>query len=355
MKLLYDSQIFINQKTGGISRYHYELYKRICNNGHDAVIAGKFIKNRYLLNDLQFKRLFYNDSTASFAFFNKKIIKNKIRKGNYDIFHPTIACDYFVDIIPKNKKVVFTIHDMIREKQCPDSGLVKLKMAQRADRIITVSQASKDDVVEMWGIDENKISVVYHGSSMNPELANDININTPPAKYVLYVGDRGGYKNFETLARAFAIANKKNPELFLVVVGRPFSKEEIIFLENLGITDKTILYSNITDNNLAYLYLKAMAFIFPSFSEGFGLPILESWSCGTPVILSNIPCFNEVAETSGYYIEPSSPDSIADAICNIIEDDLLSGELVRRGFERLKLFSWERNYEQTLSVYKSLF
>ena len=354
MRLLYDSQIFINQKTGGISRYHYELYKRLVKSGERAVIRGKFIKNLYLLNDLEYGHSFYSDSTSSFAFFNKLAIKRSVRKGNYDIFHPTIPCDYFVDLIPENRRVVLTIHDMIIEKQNPEAGATKRKLALRADKIITVSQATKDDVVRMWNINSEKIEVIHLGSSLSLHTANNKNIVNLPSNYILYVGGRGGYKNFEKFAHAFVNVQKKVEDLKMVVVGCQFSQAENQYLKELDVTKDVFIYSEISDENLTYLYSHAALFVFPSLGEGFGVPILETWTCGTPLALSDIPCFKEIADDGGYYFDPMSVESMSNAMCEILSDDALKKDLVKKGTERLKSFSWDKNYEQTRSVYESI-
>ncbi len=355
MKILYDSHIFINQKKGGISRYHYELYKRIRDDGYGAIIAGKFIKNRYLLEDKHYGKAFWNDPTSSFALFDKIMISRAIKKGDYDLFHPTIAYEYFLGDIPDEKRVVLTIHDMIREKQQPGSEACKLKLAQRANKIITVSQTTKNDVVDLWNIDSDKIQVINQGSSLKPEMASKAPVNLPPEHYVFFVGDRGGYKNFDTFAKAVASVMKKNTELFLVCVGRPFSEEEKKLLTELGILSRTMMYTNISDNDMVYLYCKASVFVFPSFSEGFGLPILESWACNVPLVISNIPCFTEIAAEAAYYVEPSSAESIAEGIDRMISDKTLKNDLLEKGRKRLQMYSWDKNYQLTYKAYQSLF
>ncbi|MDR2691578.1 MAG: hypothetical protein LBB73_04670 [Dysgonamonadaceae bacterium] len=118
MKIIYDAQIFLNQKAGGISRYHYELFKGMRRLGHDARIAGLFVKNKYLLSDSLYGKSFIYDPTTSFAAFNKWILKKKLRKTNRNvIFRPTNAYNYLYPEILNVKNKVFTIHDMIIEKQ----------------------------------------------------------------------------------------------------------------------------------------------------------------------------------------------------------------------------------------------
>lgn len=360
MKILYDSNIFLSYKAGGISRYHYELYKGISNNSHHKIkMAGKFIKNEYLRSDRQFRNKFIYDPTATFASLNRYLVKRALRNAHsFDLFHPSAPNYYQVNDIPIETKVVFTIHDLILERESIDSGKKKLELANRANKIIAVSQATKNDIINLFGIPGDKIEVIYHGSSLSPEQADLIKKEPEnlPAEYLLYVGNRGGYKNFIGLVNGIAPILKKHTSLHLVCAGRkPFSQRELDLFKSLGIDKKVINYSDINDNLLAYLYRRAKVFVFPSLNEGFGIPILEAWSCGTPVVLSDNPCFVEVAAEAGCYFDPSDPDSILESVEKIVADDDLRKDLIEKGKKRLKLFSWENTVRQTIQVYESLF
>jgi glycosyltransferase involved in cell wall biosynthesis len=355
MQIIYDAQIFLSQKAGGISRYHYELFKGMRQLGHHARIAGLFVKNQYLLSDNRYGKSFISDPTASFAAFNKLILKRALRKMKPDsIFHPANPYKFLSSEMPDIKNKVFTIHDMIVEKQDMRKGDDKLYFAQQATKIIAVSEATKKDVVQLFGIDREKIEVIHHGSSLAPQMAKKP-AKPVPCDYLLYVGDRSGYKNFMTFVKAAAELLRNNNDLYLVCTGkRDFSSSEKLFLKESGIDRKVLFFANVPDSELAYLYCKASAFVFPSLNEGFGIPILEAWSCGTPVILSNNECFAEVAAEAACYFEPLSGESIRETVEKVLSDKALQKDLIGKGTNRLQLFSWEKAVHQTANLYQSL-
>lgn len=355
MDIIYDAQIFINQKTGGISRYHYELFKGMRRKGHNAKIAGLFTKNQYLLSDSQYGKSFIPDPAAAFAVFNKWMLKRKLKRMNPDtIFHPANICKYLYPEIFDIRNKVFTIHDMIVEKQNININADKLLYAEHASKIIAVSETTRRDIITLWGIDKEKIEVIYHGSSLNPQSAKKT-AQPIPDNFLLYVGDRGGHKNFRTFVEAIAGLLKKQSELYLVCsVKRSFSSSEKLFLKELGIEHKVVSVTRPTDNELSYLYSKANVFVFPSLNEGFGIPILEAWSCGVPVVLSRNDCFTEIAAEAGHYFDPLSMESIRTEIEKVLFDKQLHNELIRKGTSRLKLFSWEKTVDQTCNLYQSL-
>lgn len=355
MKIIYDAHIYLDQKAGGISRYHYELFKGMCKLGCDARIAGLFVKNQYLLSDKQSGKPFIYDPTASFALFNKLILKRALKRTDSNtVFHPANPYKHILAEITKVKNVVFTIHDMIVEKQNKDFGTEKRLYARQASKIIAVSEATKKDIVTLWDISPDKIEIIYHGSSLNPQQAEKP-AKSLPEDFLLYVGDRGGHKNFAAFIRAIVGLLKKHSGLYLVCAGkRAFSQEEIQRIKELKIEKKVLFFVRPNDNELAYLYSKAKVFVFPSLNEGFGIPILEAWTCKTPVILSNNSCFNEIAAEAGYYFDPLSVESMQETIEKVLSDKDLQKELVRKGTDRLTLFSWERAVAQTHNLYESL-
>ncbi|MDR3188253.1 MAG: glycosyltransferase family 4 protein [Prevotellaceae bacterium] len=355
MEVIYDAQIFLDQKTGGISRYHYELLKGVRRNGHNARIAGLFVKNHYLLSDSQCRKSLIPDPIAAFAGFNRWILKRCLKRiSSGAIFHPTNAYSYLYPEVFSVKHKVFTIHDMILEKQNISTPPDKLLYAKNASKIIAVSEATKQDIVKLWDINRAKIEVIYHGSSLSPQQA--VKPAQPaPDSFVLYVGDRGGHKNFLTFVKAIAGLLKKQRELYLVCAGkRPFSATERLLLKELGVAHKAACFASVTDNELSYLYCNAKAFVFPSLHEGFGIPILEAWSCGAPVVLSRHDCFTEVAAEAGRYFDPLSAASIREEVERVLLDKPLRDDLVKKGASRLKLFSWEKSVKQTCNLYQSL-
>jgi glycosyltransferase involved in cell wall biosynthesis len=285
---------------------------------------------------------------------NKWMIQRTVAKGKYDIYHPSDAFGFIEKNIPAEKNLVFTIHDMIPEKYLNRQLPAKRAFAQRANKIIAVSETTKNDIVEIFGIEKQKIEVVYHGSSFCSETAR-LSLTGLPKDYILYAGNREGYKNFEMAARGIAPLLNKYSALHLVCAGRrPFSKAEQLFLKSLNIDKKVLMYPQVDDSNLATLYSNAAVFIFPSLYEGFGIPVLESWSCGAPAVLSDIPCFREIAGNAGYYFDPHDKDSITAAVENVLTHPTLQNELRDKGRKRLAQFSWERAVQQTHDIYQSL-
>jgi len=355
MKILYDENVFLTQKVGGISRYHYELYKGMLANGIDADITGKFIKNNYLLEDINFRKKFIADPFALFPYFNKHTTIWKVKNvAKYDILHLTGYYDYLKSVIPKEAKVVVTIHDMIPEKEMAIPNPLKHFFALRANKIIAVSEKTKKDIIEILGIAEDKIQVVYHGSSLSITQAKQP-AKSLPDSYLLFVGQRSGYKNFTSLINGLVSILNQNKSLHLVCAGRrAFNEQEQNQFKKLGIEDQLISFDNIDDDNLAFLYQHAQAFIFPSLFEGFGIPILEAWSCKAPVLLSDIDCFREIAGKAGYYFDPQSPQDITEKINEVLSNSQLANDLRIKGTERLKIYSWQRAVNETIKIYNSL-
>ena len=354
MQALYDAHIFSSQRLGGVSRHYYELFKGMQQLGCKVKVAGVFVKNQYLLSDSQYKKSFIYDPLKSLAFINRILLKQALKHINKEtVFHPSYPSSYITQDILSVKKTVFTIHDMIVEKGgCISAD--KLHFAQNAAGIIAVSEATKRDIVELWGIDPGKITVVYHGPSLRCEIARKPSASLPN-NYLLYVGNRSGYKNFIPFVRAIAPLLKNDSDLYLVYAGRShFSKEECLLFKQLGIEQKMISVWKPSDNELAYLYCQAKAFAFPSLNEGFGIPILEAWACGAPLILSDNPCFKEIAAEAGHYFTPDSEDSIRNTVEEVLSNPSLRTDLIQKGKSRLRLFSWEKAIDQTHKVYQSL-
>ena len=124
-------------------------------------------------------------------------------------------------------------------------------------------------------------------------------------------------------------------------------------IDELGLKDR-VTSMKVNDRDLAELYARAEMFVYPSLYEGFGIPILEAFSCQCPVALSNTSCFPEIADNAGLYFDPYSETSIADAIITLLEDKQVCKELIKRGNDRLKLYSWERASRQTETVYREI-
>jgi len=366
MKVLYDHQIFSTQIYGGISRYFFELMKNFENDNRiEYDLSLRYSNNHYLnkYNDLKYKPFFkkftFRGKYRLINILNKNISKKLLIKGDYDIFHPTYYDPYFLNIL-NNKPFVLTIYDMIHEIY-PEifsfrdrTAERKKLLVQKATRIIAISENTKRDIIRFFGIDENKIEVIYLANSINPsESTDDINIDLPK-KYILFVGSRGGYKNFNLFIEAISTLLVEDAELNVVCVGGGNFKEmEKEKFKKLNIVNKIFQYS-VSDNILAYIYQKAIAFVFPSLYEGFGIPVLESFASRCPVICSKASSLPEVAGDAAVYFEPTDKLSILNSIQKVIYNDNLSHQLIGKGIQRIKKFTWKKTAEKTKSLYEDI-
>lgn len=368
MKILFDHQIFQIQIYGGISRYFCELMKNFKNDNEvEYELSLIYSNNHYLrrLGNLSCRSFFENFTFRGkyrlMNFLNERISKKFISKGNYDIFHPTYYNPYFLDFL-NNKPFVLDIHDMIHEifpENFPNEDKTseyKEILVSKASKIIANSENTKKDIIKFYHIDETKIDVIHRGSA--GPITNDIrNENIKfrlPEKFILFVGNRKGYKNFDLFIEAITPLLLEDAELNVVCVGDgKFNNIEIEKFKSLNIKDKVFQYS-VSDNVLAYLYQRAIVFVFPSLYEGFGIPILESFVCGCPVLVSKVSSLPEIAGDAGVYFDPTDIVSIYDTVKRIIYDKELRKNLKLKGFQRVKNFSWEKAAEKTKSLYESI-
>ncbi len=383
MKILYDHQVFTFQNFGGISRYFAQI---ILNLPIDvqSQIAIKYSNNEYLKNikiepgiekltsPVQNFLFGYNFKGKSRLYkllcnlnlikgidtvsFNKELSIELLRNQDFDIFHPTYYDDYFLDYIGQ-KPFVLTIHDMIHELypemfDDPTSTIIqKAKLARLASHIIAVSENTKSDIINILGIDEKKISVIYHSSNLNKDL-NSINFKLPE-EYILFVGDRTKYKNFPFFLLSIQSWIKKRKKIKIICTGHNFTTEELKLINEFGLKEY-IMHIFVTEDQIYYLFHAAKALIFPSYYEGFGIPILEAFESKCPVILSNSSCFPEIAGEAAMYFESKNTNQLIMAIEKVIDNENYRNELIKKGLERKDQFSWIRSAQQTSDVYKKI-
>lgn len=381
MKVLFDTQCFDAQKFGGISRYFCEIMKNFPA-GDEFVFPCIYSRNEYLkqsklvncieddttfesfLPNLDFfgkEHLFWlrNKLLPTKAKINRKECIKALKSQDFDVFHPTYYDTYFLEYIGK-KPFVLTVHDMIHErypKFFRNSGKIiknKKLLAEKAAKIIAVSNKTKEDIIEFYGSSfSDKTEVVYHGSSLKvPDFTNEnTNHESKFGEYFLYTGARNHYKNFLFFIESCAdLLKEKN--LKIVCTGAPFSKKEFSYFESLEIADRVIHYFA-SDNELFWLYKNALAFVFPSYYEGFGIPILEAFEAKTPCLLANASCFPEIAEDAALYFDPKNKNEIVSAMSKILDKDLAE-KLIEKGKKRLTDFSWKKTAEKTTEIYKSI-
>lgn len=360
----------MKQRYGGISRYFYELTTRIpASVDADVNLFQGLYINDYNLSRSKSKFEFYKGhkippikyTGLAVEMLNKIWFERTFSKlPSIDVYHPTY---YRKDLHKYNQKpIVLTVYDMIHElynEQFSNKGFIKTKHASinTADAIIAISKNTKKDLIEIYDIPESKITVIYLANS----LMKSSNINFEEIKltycincpYILYVGVRGGYKNFSILLDAYS--SHFSDQFNLVCFGgNEFNQEELTFIKNKGLSTK-IIYLNGSDDLLSSLYSNAFCFVYPSLYEGFGIPPLEAMSLGCPVIASNSSSIPEVVEDSALLFDPTSIDSLINTIESLICNDLKRDKIIKRGFEQNEKFTWEKTVGHTLDVYRNLY
>ncbi len=361
IKVLFDHQIFSLQVYGGISRYFANIIKGLQKNEEIKAILGFLYSRDYYqkaldqgLEGLIFKYLTRNKPDIYQK--NRKYCKYLLKKNNFDVFHATYFDPYCLKYL--KKPLVITIHDMVYERFpqffSPDDPTPQQKkeMADAADRIIAISETTKKDIIRYLNIEESRIKVIPHG--INTDAPQYETVERLPERYILFVGSRGGYKNFLFLAKAFKEIAETDNTLHLVLTGGgPLSVEESDFLTDHQILSKT-LHLSATDNQLNTLYNNAICFVSPSLYEGFGIPILEAFKNDCPVLLSNCSCFPEIAGDAALYFDPDSMPSLISKIHLLIKDEVLRKQLVNDGKIKLRSYTLEKCLAATVNMYKEL-
>ncbi len=278
-------------------------------------------------------------------------------------------------------KTVVAVHDLGSEylpsmhqlKQRLYLGFMQKYQLKNATKIIAVSKATKDDLVKRIGINPEKIEVVYEGYDRNLFKLTKINVKVSSLiPYFLFVGTIQPRKNLARLIDAFArysqslgnIQSSKSlrsedmnisvaPSL-LIVGSKGWLSDDIYTLPKvLGIEDRVKFLGHVPDEKLPALYSGAEALLFPSLFEGFGLPLLEAQACGCPVLTSNVSSMPEVAGKSAILVNPESVDDIVRGM-EKMEDGKSKMEIIKKGFENIKRFSWEKCAKETLKVLENV-
>ena len=365
MKIIYDPQIFALQEFGGVSRYFCALASQVANfpntdariiaplhvNGYLKELGNNIAVGQYVRRLPKTGRLINTLSAAIF-----RPVAGVMRP---DVVHET----YYAERPTCGGKMprALTVYDMIHER-FPDSFAtnnqvkrIKACAVQRADHIFCISENTRRDLLEIHQLPEDLVTVTYLGYDALPQSALTAADLVGAAPYLLHVGGRHGYKNFEGLLRAFAASSWLRDNLRLVSFGAAaFTREERSLIAALGLTAMQVIHLGGGDDRLAALYKGAAAFVYPSRYEGFGIPPLEAMSLNCPVICSNTSSIPEVVGEAGEYFNPLDIEAIGAAIERVLQSPVRRSELVALGQSRCKQFSWERCAQETHNVYRRL-
>jgi glycosyltransferase involved in cell wall biosynthesis len=238
----------------------------------------------------------------------------------------------------------------------PEFLIAMRKHYTEADRVLAISNQTKDDMTLYYGISPERIDVVHLGvdrkifyAEPNRDAARRLLPELPTdAPFFLYVGKRYPYKNWPGLLAGFAMS-KIRRDAYLVAAGPSFRDTDWMQIEQHGIKDRVISVANPGVATLRLLYSCAEAFVYPSVYEGFGLPLLEAMACSCPVLASDIPVFREVASEAALYFDPDDPASIGKVLSEAV-DPATRRRLIASGLVRCNGFSWDRCAKETAGI-----
>jgi glycosyltransferase involved in cell wall biosynthesis len=332
-----------------------------------------------------------NNNNKYYIFYNSDSFKGRYPKANEIVLNsssklfwdyyllPKAVKDYKLDIMlfPKNVmpffincKSIIVIHDLayfmheLNAYPLIDTIYMRLMIkssVRRANHIIAISENTKQDVMKMLNVKTDRISIIYEAMDENYKQINDeIKLAEIEKKYdlnnrfIFYCGSLSPRKNIIRLLVAFDTIKDKIPHKLVLTGGKSWKDKKVHnLIEKMG--DDVIKLGHVPDEDMPMLYNLADLFVYPSLYEGFGLPTLEAMACGCPVIASNTSSIPEVVGDAGIMVDPYNVDEMAKAMYDILTDDELKDDMVKRGQKRIKKFSWEKCAKETLYVLERIY
>jgi glycosyltransferase involved in cell wall biosynthesis len=334
---------------------------------------GKGLPRRYApRND----RLFGNK-----FIWNLWTLPRYLKKNPIDVYHTQYILPFFV---PKSIKLITTIHDISfnfypQFIKWTDLFFLKLLIPwslKRADKIVAVSEFTKNEIIKYYEIAPEKIEVAYNAvgenfsvldssvSSASAEFTRNDNLGiirkkySLPGKFILYLGTMQPRKNLPILIEAYANLKEKLSGTKLVLAGKRNTHNEddriIMSIKKFNLEKDVVFTGYIDEKDKPAVFKAAQLFVFPSLYEGFGIPIIEAMSQGTPTLVSDIPVHKEVAQIAAIYFDPQSLADLKEKLYNAIIQENLRKKIIDLGKERVQFFSWEKTAQNLLKIYKPL-
>ena len=353
---------YVQSLIAGLNKYESPYEYFFLSNEQDTLNEiAKNPKFRYMKNTFSHENHLLGD------LWEQTILPLRLSARGISIFH---GPSYLIPALKKGFKTIATIHDiafLLYPHLEPLKFRVYLRymiktIAKSSDLIITVSENTKSDLINVLKVPEKKIRVIplavneryYKLEQKNDEIIKKFNINK---KYLLFVGDLHPRKNIPKLFEAFSsLPDKIKKEYQIVVVGArkwSFEKVEKSLIKH-HLTTKVVFTGYLNEDDILQLYNSADIFVFPSLYEGFGLPVLEAMSCGLPVIASKVSSIPEIAGNAAILIDPNNSEELAAAIIALVDNSGLRQEKIEAGFKQANLFSIKKMTEETVKVYKEL-
>lgn len=366
MRVAFDQQVFLLQQYGGISRYLCSLVRQLSllpplsaqvfaplhANQNLAGLEGALFQGRLIS--------WRNPKLVRLAMYASKFLaRREIVRFRPDIIHETYYSED--DFNTNGARRVLTVYDLIHERyptlfvNSEGTSRPKMAAANRADHVICISESTRRDLVDYCGVPFEKTSVVYLGVDVNFVMASIEKQRCHIRPYLLYVGARGGYKNFDRFVRAFAKSPRLRKDFDLLCFGGgQLVDSEQQMISDVGLRPDQVIQIGGGDEVLVSLYQQAEAFVYPSLYEGFGIPPLEAMAVGCPVICSNSSSLPEVVGTAAEIFDPLDEEAIMSAMELVIESSSRRTALIEAGRARYKEFTWEKCALETEAIYRKL-
>ena len=364
------------RQGGGIGRYVRELLRALAKQDEEQQYRLFFASQRPLPHPLpnlpsnfHIRRLPWHDIWHARLWHRLRLpLPVEIFIGRVDLYH---SPDFTLPPVMPGTPTVLTVHDLsfAKDPESASPGLrgyldvVVPRSVQRATHVLADSQATKDDLIELYGTPAEKISVLYSGVEASFRPIDDEaklaavreRYHLGAAPFIFSISTIQPRKNYKRLIAAFDAALRNSDFNLVIAGGKGWLYEEIFAeVERRDLAGRVLFPGYVDDADLSALYSAAQALAYPSLYEGFGLPLLEAMACGTPVLASTAPCLPEVAGKAALLVDPYDVDDIAAGLQQIVSDSGLRVELVERGFERAAQFRWEDSARKLVELYTVL-
>lgn len=365
MRILYDHQVFSLQNAGGASRYYYELMRSlsVASEVHMELWLG-INDTVYPFRQLSRAQAHVVSCRGFLKRGNSRYIANEVLSntlapfaGRLDVYHPTL---YRRMPLVRARRIVATHHDCVHERfpnLFPNAKQIiraKRRLYAEADAIICVSESSRQDLLQFYDVDTAKTRVIHHGLHRLPgsvTAAARLRAEVP-AEYLLFVGSRAAYKNFNNLLRAFRATRLHKSMLLLAVGGGPLTPEERALARELEVADSLVVFPQVADSLLGAAYAAARLLVYPSWCEGFGHPPLEAMAAGCPALVCNTSCLPEICRDAPFYFNLNDQGSLERALLEATNDEQARLRAQERGTRVAAQYSWQKCGDETLALYR---
>jgi glycosyltransferase involved in cell wall biosynthesis len=349
VRVLFSPDVFVRQRFGGVSRYFAELHTGLTEAGVDARVFAGLHDNQYMPRSAARAALWRLPWRSRLLLSNAAFAAYSMAQPRASVVHPTY---YTAGAISGDRPHVCTFYDLIHLRYparfaLTDDTVDRQRFwARRADKIIAISEATAQDLVSLLGVPSKKITVVHLGVRI-PEVVT----KRRTGDHLLYVGGRDGYKNWRIVVEALRSSELAALRLVCSGGGAPTNGEKAL-LEDYGVS-RRVEFVQANEETLCQLYRTAVALVYPSLYEGFGLPPLEAMARGVPVVAARAASIPEVVGDAALLFDPHSPEELVHALGRML-DAATREELTRCGLARARMFPWSNTTRRTMDVYREV-